>query len=838
MRHIILQGLFLFVIVGQAMAANFSSGNEPAIKYGVHEISLSGNGVVSNPFDIHATVTFRSPSGSAKTVNAFYDDSNTWRARVYVTESGGWSWSSSCASDAGLNGKNGSFSASASTPLKGMIKKHSSNARAWMTDNGKTFLNIADTAYYLFTNDADPWQAYVRDDWNYGITMVRANIVGALRDWQRFFQLGSNRDKFEIANFKRDDVRMQWMLDNYPGMYVELIMFPESNTGWTYDENFWKGMTSTQKNRLLRFLVARYAAYPQIMWEIGNDYNYTKPNNIAMANEVGNYVKANDPWGHLITTGGLRDQPFKFANAAWCGFAHVETIDAYAGDQADDYGAKHVFNGEDRYESHKAPKSVAYYFSRMNWAWLLSGGSACYGGIWDRTINYTNSNLTGLNSMRYIRPFLENRAIDLAQFTPNDALATDSNGATGKNRVKLANRGTNEYLAMITGGEGDGAYIKPRPNIVPGCSINLAGASGTFNVEWMNGTTGAIANGGTVTGGGKVTLKAPWVYTHVIVRLYKSGSTPPPPPPANVAPVAQNQSVSTAMGVAKAITLSATDANGDVLTYSIVSGPAHGALSGTAPALTYTPAAAYSGSDSFTFKASDASLSSNTATVSITVTSTPVTTYALTVNSGNGDGSYATGAVVTITAAAAPAGQVFAAWTGSVSSVADVNAATTTLTMPAAATTVTATYKSAPPVTGGVVYEAEQAVVSGAVKYATYVDYINTSGDYIEWSVNAATAGQHTLTFRYAHGSGDRPLKITVDGVVAAASLSFPGTGSTSTYKTVTLIATLKAGINKVRATAIGSSGSNIDSLTVAPVAPTGLAMLLQPEHIMASMSH
>ena len=69
----------------------------------------------------------------------------------------------------------------------------------------------------------------------------------------------------------------------------------------------------------------------------------------------------------------------------------------------------------------------------------------------------------------------------------------------------------------------------------------------------------------------------------------------------------------------KAITLSATDSDGDPLTYTIVSGPTHGALSGTAPNLTYTPAANYFGPDSFTFKVNDGTQDSNTSTVSLTI---------------------------------------------------------------------------------------------------------------------------------------------------------------------------------------------------------------------------
>jgi hypothetical protein len=89
----------------------------------------------------------------------------------------------------------------------------------------------------------------------------------------------------------------------------------------------------------------------------------------------------------------------------------------------------------------------------------------------------------------------------------------------------------------------------------------------------------------------------------------------------NVAPVALDQQVVTPEDTSVALTLTASDANGDALTFSVVSGPSNGSLSGTAPSLTYTPAANYFGPDSFTFRASDGTLESNVATVSINLTS-------------------------------------------------------------------------------------------------------------------------------------------------------------------------------------------------------------------------
>jgi hypothetical protein len=90
---------------------------------------------------------------------------------------------------------------------------------------------------------------------------------------------------------------------------------------------------------------------------------------------------------------------------------------------------------------------------------------------------------------------------------------------------------------------------------------------------------------------------------------------------ANAAPVANNASVSTAEDQSRTITLTGSDSDGDSLTFSVLSAPANGTLTGTAPNLTYVPTANFSGADSFTFRANDGITNSATATITITVTS-------------------------------------------------------------------------------------------------------------------------------------------------------------------------------------------------------------------------
>jgi VCBS repeat-containing protein len=65
------------------------------------------------------------------------------------------------------------------------------------------------------------------------------------------------------------------------------------------------------------------------------------------------------------------------------------------------------------------------------------------------------------------------------------------------------------------------------------------------------------------------------------------------------------------------------DPDGDPLTAVLVTGPSHGSLTLNASgSFSYTPAADFAGSDSFSYRASDGSLSSNPVTVTITVTAT------------------------------------------------------------------------------------------------------------------------------------------------------------------------------------------------------------------------
>jgi len=132
------------------------------------------------------------------------------------------------------------------------------------------------------------------------------------------------------------------------------------------------------------------------------------------------------------------------------------------------------------------------------------------------------------------------------------------------------------------------------------------------------------------------------------------------------------------------------------------------------------------------------------------------------------------------------------------------------------------------PTSGAIVrYQAENATITPGTVDNNHIGFTGTGfantdnaiGSYVEWTVNAPSAGSHTLRLRYANGATtDRPMDLSVNGSRAPAGLAFAGTGSWDTWATPTATVTLNAGTNTIRVTATTTNGGpNIDYLEVEP---------------------
>ena len=536
---------------------HFTRWHETAALHGVHEVFLVRDYTPDRPFDLEVQVTFTPSSGAAnaKTVEAFYDGGNVWRARVYVSETGRWTWSSRCAADAKLDGKQGTFEA-VKTSLRGRLLPHPRNPSQWITENGKWFLNLNDTAYLLFL-DRDglgqevsfaDFQHYVRDVSVMGLTSIRSMMACAYNSPQTVFFESNRVESLDLERFQRTDSRLQWMLDHYPDVYVQLIVLPLPQ-GWGKDDQGWHALPVEARQRLLRHVVARFAAFPQIFWLVTNDAHYGPefPNNNAQAHEVGQFLLAHDPWNHPRSTGAHRGREFPFPEEPWATYLHLERSYDLNADGLEPHRRwnKPVFNGEDRYESDHAesydPFDMRYFQRRLFWSWLLAGGSANYGGRFCVVHPYSETGsraaffryarvthfrrLTGLDSAPFIRPFFESRGIDLGDFTPDNALVRDAGVSNTVAAPKLMPRGFDEFLVYHPNAAANGQAARAAPDRPARLTIDLTQARGSFLAEWYRPHDGVVATARKVRGGAVSAFTAPWPEGDVVLRLYRAGNT-------------------------------------------------------------------------------------------------------------------------------------------------------------------------------------------------------------------------------------------------------------------------------------------------------------------------
>lgn len=124
-------------------------------------------------------------------------------------------------------------------------------------------------------------------------------------------------------------------------------------------------------------------------------------------------------------------------------------------------------------------------------------------------------------------------------------------------------------------------------------------------------------------------------------------------------------------------------------------------------------------------------------------------------------------------------------------------------------------------------HEAEDANLSGARVAANhtgfsgtgFVDYINPADDYIEWVIDVPATSAYSVVARFANGSdGVRALEFSVNGEVRGTeSFSPTGLWSNWAFRGFDKSVLLRAGTNRFRLRATGSSGPNVDFLELSP---------------------
>lgn len=490
----------LFCSVGLSTGAQDESRHR-----GYREVSLTATN--PPPFSgafLGLKVVFTRPDGSEAVVDGFHTGGRDFKARAYCDTPGEWRWRSK-ADDTGLDGKGGEFLV-APSELPGKLRIHPDDPYQMQYDNGDWFLHIGDTGYRYVTRSEPHWKAYIDQAARMGATKIRTWFCQGRSDVQALFTDG--REGLDLAYWAEIDLRLCYAHEKHPHIQFQVIPYGEDT-----EEIKRYAAGDKMSRRVARYAQARFSALPNVQWCISNDREIVEDGKLKGRQILSSNIDAiardmaeREPWGTLLTNHQTRFKGYSFVDAPWSDIVTLEDLDQVSGKLIKEYREKvsaPVILDEDRYELYRAPAHPRYFFRRLMWASLLSGGFATYGGLYtfrpyDGELNgvqgyYDHADtLKGANDFNYIHQFFKDTGLTLAGMRPNDE-AISRAPALAK---CICSEDT--YIVYLANSDTDDAGKANAADKRPKAVLNLPNEA--FSLRWFNPSNGSWQEGGTVRG--------------------------------------------------------------------------------------------------------------------------------------------------------------------------------------------------------------------------------------------------------------------------------------------------------------------------------------------------
>lgn len=495
--------------------------------YGVFETSFAADASdpqASTAFDV--TVVFTRPDGSSVKVDAFYDGGRAFKARAYADALGEWQWATQ-SSRAGLDGLAGSFTVVPSA-LKGQLRHHRDDPHQFAYENGEWFLHVGDTGYRFVTDIEPEWRAYIDQAEAAGFTKIRTWFSRGRRDVQALYN--PERTNLNIAYWQEIDRRLTYALNAHPHVMFKLIPYGEDKGELRrYHED-----PLTQS--VARYAQARFSAFPNVHWCVSNDQEMV-PDGTEITgrmvhegsiHQIARDMAAREPWGTLLTNHQCRFKGYSFCDAEWSDIVTLEDLDQVSGQLILEYRDRvkvPVINDEDRYEHYRPPAHPRYFFRRLMWASLLSGGHTTYCGTvtfepYDGELRGVQGyfdaaragKLEGAQDFRNLHVFFNDTGLTLVGFDPDDAYV----GSRPEHRK--CSRTGDVAIIYLANPDGSSGETDDMAQTVPDVTVTLDGA---VDARWFNPRTG-LWDGAAELSAGPQTLVAPDVGDWVLLLRRKN----------------------------------------------------------------------------------------------------------------------------------------------------------------------------------------------------------------------------------------------------------------------------------------------------------------------------
>lgn len=489
-------------VLGGAFSIALAAPANAVLRFDTAEIALRSTAFYSasqsnpNPFDLVVTADVTSPSGRKFAVDGFFDGDgagnavgNVFKFRVYADQVGTWSWSTRSAV-AGLNGRRGTFSVSGTLSgvfAKGPVVENPARPRTFKYQLGAPvylmgkFLDVAAPSPIKFSHtilsekltDTNRQAMLSR---HVGMKLNKMNVYIANRgDYSSVSTtpwIGSatsnDKRRFDLKRWRMYD---QWVVKlRNSGLVAHLWFFA--------DDSGFGNLADADRQRLIRYAMARTSGYVNTMYTLCLEWQ--EGWTTTEVHNHGNYIHRWNPWARHASVHGTTGN-FAFASAAW-----VDYMDIQSGNSAS-HATVHKMGLTNRALAAKPLINEEFTLGAEDtagrqkaWAAFTAGGGGLGTGAF----------------LKHLATFVARVPFHLME--PSDSLVRSGSAYV------LAQKGVAYVGYLYNGGT---------------ISLDLAGTSGSFVVEWFDPRIGTFRTVSPTTGGGVRSFQSPgsgdWVlYVH------------------------------------------------------------------------------------------------------------------------------------------------------------------------------------------------------------------------------------------------------------------------------------------------------------------------------------
>ena len=345
--------LFVFLIIvafasaaaGQSPDITFREPSETVEVYDFAEVAISVlHPTVANPFtDVTIAGQFCRETGEPVRVDGFCDssDGSLFRIRFMPSEPGRYDYVVSFRQGAKETLHKGRFTAIPSR-RNGMLRVDAKYPEHFVWEgSGEHYFWSGTTTYYLMGWDDETIRRSIDRLAGYKINRLRVLLYGRNkpRPWRQpvvpteRFQLHLNpwpaerpddvaNPGFDLTRFNVDHWQKYERLLRYArgkDVIVSVIFYIG---GQVLPTPFVAG--SAEEDLYYRYGVARLAAFSNVTWDLGNEYNFHRPAP-AWADEMGAKVKLWDPYDHLCSAHNVTHRT---PHSTWCDIQLIQHWDA------------------------------------------------------------------------------------------------------------------------------------------------------------------------------------------------------------------------------------------------------------------------------------------------------------------------------------------------------------------------------------------------------------------------------------------------------------------------------------------------------------------------------